>query len=472
MDASLIDTLPPDYPDPELLRKIRNAVSKCGQKLVVLDDDPTGVQTVHDTAVLTRWSPNAIDGELQSPDPLFFVLTNSRGKSAASAIDLNQDVARSVLEASRRSGRDIIFVSRSDSTLRGHFPEETDVLSTLLGGVDGVILLPAFIEGGRVTIHGMHYVRDSEGLTPVGETEFARDPTFGFRSSYLPDWVEERSRGRTKASEVVSVSIRDLREGGPDRVATLLERVTDGRVVVVDALTYRDIEVASLGILRSEAQGKRFVYRCGASLVRVRAGIHERPVLSRRELLGADAADQARGVVVVGSHVGRTTVQLQRLLALPDVVGVELSVPEVLTSRASRSSAVRRVRTALEQALMTSRTPVIFTSRNVVGGGDRTHLEVGRHVSGALIDVMQDLAQIPDFIVAKGGITSSEIGTEALGVRRAMVLGQVRPGVPVWRLGPETSYPGLPYVVFPGNVGEADTLAGLIAELMEAGPPD
>jgi uncharacterized protein YgbK (DUF1537 family) len=468
MDTVLLETLPPDYPDLTLHQKIRSEARTSAQKLVVLDDDPTGVQTVYDTAVLTRWSSEAIEAELRSPDPLFFILTNSRSKSAADAIELNQDVARSVLKASRRSGHDVVFVSRSDSTLRGHFPEETDVLSTLVGDVDGIILLPAFIEGGRVTIHGTHYVRDSAGLTPVCETEFAHDPSFGYRSSYLPDWVEERSGGRIKASRVLNVSIRDLREGGPDRVATLLERVADGRVVVVDAVTYRDIEVASLGILRSEARGKRFIYRCGASLVRVRAGIAERPLLSRKELLGADAGDHARGVVVVGSHVDRSTVQLERLLALPGVFGIEVSVPDVLASQDSCSATVEKARSAVEQTLRTGRTPVIFTSRNVVGGGGRSHLQVGEHVSAALIDVIKDLAWFPDFIIAKGGITSSDIGTEALGVRRAIVIGQARPGVPVWRLGPETPYCGMPYVVFPGNVGEANTLASLVAELTDA----
>jgi uncharacterized protein YgbK (DUF1537 family) len=32
------------------------------------------------------------------------------------------------------------------------------------------------------------------------------------------------------------------------------------------------------------------------------------------------------------------------------------------------------------------------------------------------------------------------------------------PGIPVWQLGEESRFPGMNYVVFPGNVGGADAL--------------
>jgi uncharacterized protein YgbK (DUF1537 family) len=466
MCGAPLDTRLPDYPDPDLLQKIRQAVRASGRKVVVLDDDPTGVQTVHATAVLTRWTPEAIEREFRSRDPLFFILTNSRAKSRGEAIALNGSVARSVLEASRRSQHGFVFVSRSDSTLRGHFPEEIDVLSDTIGGVDGVIFCPAFIEGGRITIDGTHYVRDADGLTPVGETEFARDITFGFQSSFLPEWIEERSGGRTRASEVMIISLSDIRLGGPIRIAALLEGVSSCQVVVFDAVTYRDIEVSCLGVLQSEARGKRFAYRCGASLVRVRAGIDERPLLSRAGLLESGSPDRACGLVIVGSHVRRTSEQLERLLTIPGTTGVEVSVSNLLASDASRAAAVEAARFEVERALRKGETPVVFTSRQVVSSAEQPQLEIGKVVSGAVIDIVRLLRERPDFIVAKGGITSSDIGTEALGARRAIVIGQARAGVPVWRLGPETPYAGLPYVVFPGNVGESTTLADLVAEMI------
>ena len=58
----------------------------------------------------------------------------------------------------------------------------------------------------------------------------------------------------------------------------------------------------------------------------------------------------------------------------------------------------------------------------------------------------------------KGGITSSDVGTKALAVKKARVLGQIQPGIPVWQTGAESRFPGTPYVIFPGNVGEDGTL--------------
>ncbi len=466
MDKARLKTLPPDYSDSGLLQRIRQAVRESGRKLVVLDDDPTGVQTVYEVAVLTTWSAELIGRELHSPSPVFFILTNSRSRSGPDAAALNQAVAASVLAASRAEDKDVVFMSRSDSTLRGHFFEETKVLASALDDVDGVIFCPAFIEGGRITINATHYVQYGDDLTPVGETEFAQDATFGFESSFLPKWIEERSGGRMKAKEVMTITLADIRLGGPARIASLLEGVTGGQVVVFDAVTYRDIEVACLGILRSEAQGKRFVYRCGASLVRVRAGIDERPLLSRAEILGVGAPERARGLVIVGSHVRRTSDQLERLLAVPGTTGVEVRVPDLLRSDAARRTAVDAARASVEHALGQGATPVVFTSREVVSVADQPQLEIGNVVSGALIDSVKNLRERPDFIVAKGGITSSNIGTEALGVRRAIVMGQARAGVPVWRLGSETPYEGAPYVVFPGNVGETTTLASLVTEMI------
>jgi uncharacterized protein YgbK (DUF1537 family) len=89
-------------------------------------------------------------------------------------------------------------------------------------------------------------------------------------------------------------------------------------------------------------------------------------------------------------------------------------------------------------------------------------------VSDALISLVQHLAVAPRYLIAKGGITSSDIATQGLGVRRALVLGQALPGVPVWQLGVEARFPGLGYVVFPGNVGADTALAELIAALRRA----
>ncbi|MDP9363593.1 MAG: hypothetical protein M3Q10_05100 [Chloroflexota bacterium] len=462
--SSPLDTLPPEYPG-DLAAEVRAAVAASGRKLVALDDDPTGVQTVHDTAVLARWDAATLAEELRDPHPVCFVLTNSRSVPEADAIGLNGEIAVNLREAARVIGVTFALASRSDSTLRGHFPAETDALADALGGVDGTLLVPAFFEGGRYTIGDVHWVREGDGLVPAAETEFARDATFGYRHSDLREWVEEKTGGRIPAAAVASISLEDVRVGGPDRVAEILSGVDAGRPVVVNATSYRDLDVVVLGLLRAEAAGKRFLYRTGASFVRARAGLAERPLLSRADLLNAASPSPLPGLVVVGSHVRRTAEQLTALLALPGVAQVELRVPRVVDS-STRLEEIEAARRAASVALNRGVTPVVATSRELFRAPDPlAQLETSRAVSSALVEVVSGVEGRPGWVVGKGGITSSDVGTVALGARRAVVLGQVRPGIPVWRLGPETRFPGLPYVVFPGNVGTPDTLAEVVALL-------
>ena len=437
-----------------------------GRKVVALDDDPTGVQTVHGVAVLARWDSVALAAELEDLAPLFFILTNSRALPEARAAALNRQIARNLLDARQQTGVPFVIASRGDSTLRGHFPAETDALAGALGGVDGVLICPAFIEGGRVTAGDVHFVRDGDRFVPAAETEFARDATFGYSAQTLPGWVEEKTHHRINTAEVASLTLQEIRGGGPARIAERLRDVRDGQPVVVNALDYPDLWTVVLGLLQAEAEGKRFLYRTGASLVRARAGISALPLLTRSELIGENAPRPARGLVVVGSHVQRTTEQLQRLLLTTDVTGIEVAVRELLHDHDERDREIARVRRQTDEVISTGRTPVVYTSRQVERPEGMEELVVAHAVSDALVAIVRGVETRPDFVVGKGGITSSDVGTLGLGAERATVLGQVRPGVPVWRLGPESRFPTMPYIVFPGNVGDAETLAEIVTELI------
>ncbi len=463
--TALQTTFPPLIDDPELEGRVRAAVAASGRKIVVLDDDPTGVQTVHDTMVLAGWDVPALAAELANDRPLFFVLTNSRSVPEAEAAGLNREIAKNLLAASEQTGARFAVVSRSDSTLRGHFPAETDALVEALGGIDGVLICPAFFEGGRITAGDVHFVREKDRIVPAAETEFARDATFGYRARTLPAWVEEKSRGRTKAGDVASISLEEIRLGGPDRIATLLRGVRGGQPVIINALGYTDLWTVVLGLIQAEDEGKRFLYRSGASFVRARAGISARPLLTRDELLRPDAPSGARGVVIVGSHVRRTTEQLEHVLSEPGIVGIEVDVGALLTGAVARDQEIATVSAQMNGALRGGATPVVFTARAIVRSEQMNELAVARAVSDALVAIMANLEERPDFVIGKGGITSSDIGVHGLQAERALVLGQIRAGVPVWRLGAKSRFPGLPYVVFPGNVGEPETLAAIVREL-------
>ena len=98
------------------------------KKIVVLDDDPTGVQTVHDISVYTNWEKDSIMKGFMEENNLFYVLTNSRGFTVEQTTKAHKEIAAVVDEVAKETGKEYIFISRSDSTLRGHFPLETELL--------------------------------------------------------------------------------------------------------------------------------------------------------------------------------------------------------------------------------------------------------------------------------------------------------------------------------------------------------
>jgi uncharacterized protein YgbK (DUF1537 family) len=454
-----LPALPSPWPE-DVLPAIRTLLQDTTRTLVVLDDDPTGTQTVHDVAVVTQWDEATLAAELATGAACFYILTNSRSLPAAVAAALNRELADNLRRASARTGRAFTLVSRSDSTLRGHYPIETDALAAAAGPFDATLIAPYFQAGGRFTIGNVHYVADGDTLVPAADTPFARDATFGYRSSDLCAWVGEKTGGRVRAADVVAVSLDDIRRGGPDAVVARLRPLRAGAVAIINACTPRDIEVVALATLRAEQAGQRFLYRTAASFVAARIGLAPRPLLGAAEL---STSGTGGGIVVVGSHVPKSTAQLAALRARHPLEAVELSVDDLLDP-AQRDSVIRSRAGQLDATLTAGRDAVLFTSRTLVTGADAdASLAIGRIVSESLIAVLRALRTPPRFVIAKGGITSSDVATRALDVRRALVRGQILPGVPVWRLGPESRCPGLDYVVFPGNVGGDSALADAYA---------
>lgn len=450
------------------LERVRELVDASGRRQVVVDDDPTGTQSVHDVPVLTAWAEDDLRWALEQPASTFFVLTNSRSLAPDDAERVNEEIARGLMKLA--GGEGVAFTSRSDSTMRGHFPLEPDVLSRALAAasgrmVDGIVLCPCFIEAGRLTVDDVQWVRQGERLVPAALTEFARDRSFGYSASSLPRWVEEKTGGRLAASDAVPVSLADLREGGPERVAELLADVSGGAPVIVNAAEYSDLDCFVLGLLEAEAAGKSFVCRTGPSFVRARGGISDSPPLTP-DVLYAARPRQGHGLVVVGSYVDMTTRQLEQALALDGVEAIELSVPRLLDGDRAQEldNVVAEAARALESA-----EAVIYTSRELAGEvAGAAALDVGREVSEALVEVVRRIAagRALGFVVAKGGITSSDVVTKGLGIRRAEVAGQMLPGIiPAWTLPEDSEHAGMPYVVFPGNVGDEDALAYVIEVL-------
>jgi uncharacterized protein YgbK (DUF1537 family) len=456
-----------------------------GVLLGVLDDDPTGSQAVHGVQVVTVADDGAADNRaddgtyaaaLAGPAATCFVLTNTRSLAEPAAAELTGRVARGLIAAAGRDARSQL-VSRSDSTLRGHLMAEVGALQAarreVTGtGFDGVLLVPAFIEAGRLTAADIHWARAGSGLVPVGETEFARDAAFGYTASDLKAFVSEKSGGAISSAAVRSISLADIRRGGPDRVRDLLAALANGAWAVINATEYSDLETVACAVLMAERGGQRFLFRTGPSFVRALAGLEPRPPLRGAELRTSRPGTAANGLIVAGSHVAQTSRQLAVLRAQRRIAGVELDVPAVLSGTRAGDVAAVAARQAAEA--LSDSDVLVYTSRTVASGGSgEESLSIGRTISAALASVVRQVvtrsAGSPAWIVAKGGITAHDVAVHGLGIRRAEVAGQLFPGViSVFRpldAAPEAI--GVPYVVFPGNVGD-DAMLARVVQLMHS----
>ena len=448
----------------------QSALKKQNVKVVVLDDDPTGVQTVHGIHVYTHWDQDSIDDGFSEENPLFFILTNSRGLTAEKTKAVHRDIAERVMQSAQKSGKAFTIISRSDSTLRGHFPLETETLREVIESgssihFDGEIICPFFLEGGRFTIGNIHYVQEGEMLVPAARTEFAKDATFGYSHSDLGAWCEEKTEGRYPKESTTYIELSTLRACDADRVAEQLMHVRDFQKVVVNATAYEDVKVFLAGYWIAVNNGKRFMFRTAAAVPKLLGGIADRPLLTGA---GVRIAGGAGGLIVVGSHVQKTTRQLEALRSsVPELVSLEFEVAAALTPGGLKEES-KRIADLASQAIQQGRTVLVFTSRRILelpGGSQEDQLKLSVAISDALTAAVAQIDARPSFIIAKGGITSSDIGVKALGVRRALVLGQIAPGVPVWRTDLGSKIPNMPFVIFPGNVGQDQTLADIVKEL-------
>lgn len=446
-------------------------ISANQKKIVVLDDDPTGVQTVHDISVYTDWTKDSIRQGFQEKNNLFYILTNSRGFTQDETTLAHNEIAANVDAVAKELGKEYIFISRSDSTLRGHYPLETEILRTNYEKntgciIDGEILCPFFKEGGRFTIDDVHYVRYGNELIPANETEFAKDKTFGYRAATMPEYVEEKTKGAYPAGNVVCISLDEIHRMAIDEIEQKLLHVQGFNKIIVNAVDYADLKVFCIALYRAMAKGKVFMFRTAAAVVKVMGGISDQQLLEREQMVRTN--ELHGGIIVVGSHTEKTTRQLEALKQLSDIRFVELDATKVTVAGGLEKEVERCL--ALEEAwIRDGKTVCCYTSRALVTadtGNKEDELRLSVRISDAVQSLVGGLSVIPKFVIAKGGITSSDVGTKALGVKRANVLGQIEPGIPVWQTGAESKFPGIPYVIFPGNVGEDTTLRYAVEKLI------
>jgi uncharacterized protein YgbK (DUF1537 family) len=435
-------------------------------KIIVLDDDPTGSQTVHSCLLLMQWDIDTLRLGLRDESPIFFILTNTRSLTPEQATQVTREVCQNLKTAlAAENIQEWLIVSRSDSTLRGHYPVETDAIASEVGPFDAHFLTPAFFEGGRVTKNSIHYLIIDGVETPVHETEFARDSVFGYQYSYLPDYAEEKTQGRIKSAQVERFLLEDIRAGSKDR----LMQLTGNCCCAVDGETQADLDQFAADILSAASEGKKFLFRSAASLLTSLANLGLQPIAD--EEMAQYVREGKPGAVIVGSHVKKTTQQLENLLPDPGVVGIEVDVSHLLEDSATqRDTLLKNILAKVQTVHDSGKTPVIYTSREeLVFDSTETRLKFGVAVSSLLMDIVRGLPQDIGFLISKGGITSNDVLSTGLALRTARLLGQVLAGCSMVRTPADhPQFPDLPVVLFPGNVGDATGLLTVYQRLSKS----
>jgi len=414
-------------------------------KTIVLDDDPTGTQSATGVTVLFGTSEDLLTETLRGTDSVY-VQTNSRALPEDEAVALVNTIKADGEAAALRLGEEVRFVLRGDSTLRGHvFAASAAFLDD-----DAVLLfVPAFPDGGRTTRGGIHYVRVGDHDVAAHESEYAQDPVFGFSTGVLVDYVREKS-GRAG----VPVTLDEVRAG---ELARILVEAPAGAVVLPDVIDAGDVSVVARAADEATVKGRRVVVRCAAPLAAELAGVPS------SGLLPTPLVDRPRRVLLVcGSHTFGASAQLAPITeawGAPAVVDTAKALERPTEAGVEAADAAR--------AAFAGK-PVMILATERVRAAEHNTLVHGERVMASLTTAVASLLPEVDVVVAKGGITSAEVARTGIGATSALVLGQVLPGVSVWRM---TARDGreVTYVVVPGNVGGPDTLTRVLDALAVQG---
>ncbi|GAB1857229.1 four-carbon acid sugar kinase family protein [Flavobacteriaceae bacterium MHTCC 0001] len=431
---------------------------------VVIDDDPTGNQTVYGIPLLTSWKLNVFIKEFIQGTPIFFVLTNSRSLMPDEVAVIYKEIGDNIAKASQITKRGVSIISRSDSTLRGHFPLEPNTLREYLKLKDPItVFIPVMFEGKRLTVNNVHYIHDTDELIPVNETPFAQDHSFKYTKANLAEYIEEKTLGRVPSESVISFSLEKIRNTKVDELVTEVKKIPAQSYCIFNSINYTDLDKVAQVLLYAEKLGKQIIYRTSSSFVPSYIGQEPKELLSASEIL--DKSNRNGGITVVGSYVKKSSEQLHKALSLFDASSiVEIEVSKVLKN--GSNDYMEKIIERINKLLYNEKDVIVFTSRTLVTGSNiNTNVDIAKTISQSLIDLVVGLTVKPKYFIAKGGITSHDLAIKGLGMLRSKVIGQIQPGIPVWKMGSETKFPRLSYIVFPGNVGDSTTLHTIITKL-------
>ncbi|MBO6977974.1 MAG: hypothetical protein JJ837_00925 [Prochlorococcus marinus XMU1428] len=435
-------------------------------KFVVIDDDPTGSQTVHDCLLLLKWDCSTLVKGFESKSNLFFILANTRSLSENDAKLTIEEICKNLktVITSQAYEEEIIFISRGDSTLRGHNYLEPIALNSCLGPFDATFHIPAFIEGKRFTINGSHFV----DKTPISQTIFAKDKIFGYETSNVKNLLFQQSKSQINFEDIQNLLLSDiemLNDEENNIVFTNLKNLKNNKHVVVDVENYSQLKKFSL-VIKKLIKQKKFLFRTAASFI---SSISEKKSFSQSEIFFSNLRIRSKeksflpGLIIVGSYVELSTIQLNNLLEMSNCNPVELDVFEFFKITSLDNNQKRRnlfknkflkeIRFSFEKG----QTPVLFTSRKFMPLDSSELFNFYNLLACFIAELVADLKDEIGYLISKGGITTNVILSNGLNADYVYLEGQILTGISVVTHNLKNEEK-LPIVTHPGNIGAKDSL--------------
>jgi len=438
-------------------------------KFVVIDDDPTGSQTVYDCLLLLKWDCSTLVKGFESRSNLFFILANTRSLSENDAKLTIEEICKNLktVIASKFYEEEIIFISRGDSTLRGHNFLEPSALNSCLGPFDATFHIPAFIEGKRLTINGSHFV----DKTPINKTIFARDKIFGFETSNVKNLLFQKSKSQINLEDIQNILLTDieiLNDEENNIVFKTLKNLKNNKHVIVDIENYSQLEKFS-SVIKKLTKQKKFLFRTAASFI---SSISEKKSIPKVETFFSNLRIRNKeksflpGLIIVGSYVELSTLQLKNLLDKSNCSPIELDVFEFFKITSSENHHKRRnlfknkflkeIRFSFEKG----KTPVLFTSRKFMSLDYSEQFNFYNSLACFIAELVADLKYEIGYLISKGGITTNTILSNGLNADYVYLEGQILTGISVVTYNLK-NYKKLPIVTHPGNIGNKDSLVNI-----------
>jgi len=438
-------------------------------KFVVIDDDPTGSQTVNDCLLLLKWDYLTLVKGFESESNLFFILANTRALSENDAKLTIEEICKNLktVISTEAYAEEIIFISRGDSTLRGHNFLEPSAINSCLGPFDATFHIPAFIEGKRLTINGSHYV----DAIPINQTIFARDKIFGFETSNVKNLLFQKSKSQINFEDIQNLLLSDIQMLNDEEnniVFKKLKNLKNNKHVVVDVENYSQLKKFSL-IIKKLTKQKKFLFRTAASFI---SSISEKNSVLKGETFFSNLRIRTKeksflpGLVIVGSYVELSTIQLKNLLKISNCKPIELDVFEFFKITSSENNQKRRnlfknkflkeIRFSFEKG----KTPVLFTSRKFMSLDSSELFNFYNLLAFFIAELVADLKYEIGYLISKGGITTNVILSNGLNADYVYLEGQILTGISVVTCNLKNDEK-LPIVTHPGNIGTKDSLVNI-----------